>query len=306
MTRKRIDMANDAQNQAPIDGSTAQGELVAAHWARLSLTLDGAVQTLRSKGIAPERATADDLHGMDMLHMGGLAATDTLADMAGIRPGQQVLDVGAGVGGPARRIANKYGAKVWGVELGASIHQTAVALTALVRLQDQVQFKVGSALALPFPNGAFDVVVMQHVAMQIAEKAQLFGECARVLNTRGVLALHEIFAGEGGPPLFPLAWATDPAMSSLEALDECNERLAQLGLRAGEFLDRSAEGQQYHLANMQAMQRALAQQEGTQGRSVEATKVRLETATSMERNLRERRLKVGMIVYRKTHNTNAV
>jgi sarcosine/dimethylglycine N-methyltransferase len=292
-------MTKDLQNRAPIDGSTPQGESVAAHWARLSLTVDGAMQALQSKGIAPGQATASDLHGMDMLHMGGLAATDTLAEMAGIRPGQQVLDVGAGVGGPARRMADKYGAKVWGVELGESIHRTAVALTALVGLKGQVQFKRGSALALPFPDGEFDVVVMQHVAMQIAEKDQLFGECVRVLDREGVLALHEIFAGEGGPPLFPLAWATDPAMSSLETLDECEKRLAHLGLKAGEFLDRSAEGQQYHLANIKAMQHALAQEEGAQGRSVEATKVRLETATSMERNLRERRLKVGMVVYRK-------
>ena len=293
-------MSNDAHDRSPIDGSTPQGESVAAHWARLSLTVDGAMQALRSKGIVPQQATAEDLHGMDMLHMGGLAATDTLAEMARIRPGQHVLDVGAGVGGPARRIAHKYGAEVWGVELGASMHETAVALTALVGLQDRVKFKLGSALAMPFPTGTFDVVVMQHVAMQIAEKAQLFGECVRVLNAQGALALHEIFAGEGGPPLFPLAWASDPAMSSLETFEDCRERLSALGLRGGEFLDRSPEGQQYHLANMKAMQKALAEQEGTQGRSVEATKVRLETATSMERNLRERRLKVGMVVFWKT------
>ena len=298
-------MTKDIQNEACIDGSTPQGELVAMHWARLSLTIDGAMQALQAKGIAPGQATASDLHGMDMLHMGGLAATDTLAEMAGIGPGRQVLDVGAGVGGPARRMAHKYGAKVWGVELGESIHQTAVALTALVGLSHQVQFKRASALALPFPDATFDVVVMQHVAMQIAEKDKLFGECARVLNRHGVLALHEIFAGEGGPPIFPLAWATDPGMSSLETLDECETRLAHLGLRAGEFLDRSAEGQQYHLANIKAMQQALTQQQGTQGRSIEATKVRLETATSMERNLRERRLKVGMVVFRKTQEVDA-
>jgi ubiquinone/menaquinone biosynthesis C-methylase UbiE len=276
--------------------------MVAAHWARLSLTLDGAMQALRSQGIAPGQATADDLHALDMLHMGGLAATDTLAEMATLRPRRHVLDVGAGVGGPARRMARKYGAIVWGVELSASVYQTAVALTALVGLQDQVQFRQGSALALPFADGAFDVAVMQHVAMQIAEKARLFGECVRVLNGDGVLALHEIFAGEGGPPLFPLAWASEPAMSSLETLDECMARLARLGLQAGPFVDRSAEGQQYHEANIKAMRQALAQQEGTQGRSVKATEVRLQTATSMERNLREGRLKVGMVVYRKTHN----
>lgn len=293
-------MTSDAIPAASIPGSTPQGQAVAAHWARLSLTVDGAVQALKSKGVTPDQATADDLHGMDMLHMGGLAATDMLAEMAGIRPEQQVLDIGAGVGGPARRFASKYGAAVWGVELSAPLYQTAVALTALVRMQDQVQFKHGSALALPFGDGTFDVAVMQHIAMQVAEKGLLFGDCTRVLKRNGVLALHEIFAGDGGPPLFPLAWATDPAMSSLETLEECTARLARLGLQAAPFVDRSAEGQQYHLANMKAMQQALAQQEGWQGLSVEATHVRLQTATSMERNLREGRLKVGMIVYRKT------
>jgi SAM-dependent methyltransferase len=299
-------MANDDQEErVPVDGSTPQGERVAAHWSRLSLTVDGAMQALRSRGIAIEHATADDLHGLDMLHMGGLAATDALAEMAALQPGQHVLDVGAGVGGPARRMAHKHGARLWGVELSKSVCQTAVALTALVRLQDQVQFKQGSGLALPFADGAFDVVVMQHVAMQIAEKERLFGECVRVLKDGGVLALHEIFAGEGGPPFFPLAWATDPAMSSLETLDECSTRLARMGLRPGAFRDTSAEGQQYHLANMKAMQQALAQEEGTHGRSVDVTRMRLQTATSMERNLRERRLQVAMVVYRRTRGMNA-
>jgi len=164
-----------------------------------------------------------------------------------------------------------------------------------------VRYVQGDACDLPFADGAFDVVVMQHIAMQIAEKDQLFDECARVLRGDGALALHEIFSGEGGPPLFPLAWATDPAMSSLETLDECTARLVRMGLQPGPFVDQSAEGQQHHLANIKAMQQALAQQEGALGLTVEATKVRLQTATSMERNLREGRLKVGMVVYRKTH-----
>jgi ubiquinone/menaquinone biosynthesis C-methylase UbiE len=274
--------------------------MVAAHWARLSLTVDGAMQALRAAGVAPEQATAADLHRMDMNHMGGLAATDALADMAQLVPGQTVLDVGAGVGGPARRMASTYGVRVWGVELSEAVYQTAVALTAMVGLQDRVQFAQGSALALPFEDGAFDVVVMQHVAMQIAEKDQLFGECVRVLKGDGVLALHEIFAGEGGSPHFPLAWATDPAMSSLETFAACAARLAHLGVRVGPCVDQSETGRQHHEANVQALRQALAQQEGAQGRSVEANTVRLQTATSMERNLREGRLQVGMIVCRKT------
>jgi SAM-dependent methyltransferase len=256
------------------------------------------MENLRSRGIAPEQASAEDVHAVDMLHMGGLAATDALAAMAGVCPGQQVLDVGAGVGGPARRLAQKYGARVQALELSGTVHETAIALTALVRLQDQVHHTQGSALALPFAAGSFDIVVMQHVAMQIAEKDALFAECVRVLKPGGALALHEIFLGEGGEPLFPLAWATDPAMSSLEPLAACTARLARFGLQAGEFADQTEEGRRYHAANMEKWRLALAQQEGADGRSVEATRTRLATATSMERNLREGRLLVGMIVYR--------
>ena len=289
-------MTDGATPGVSIAGVTRQGQMVAAHWGRLSLTVDGALQALRSQGIAPEQATADDLHALDMNHMGGLAATDALAEMAQLRPGQRVLEVGAGVGGPARRMARKYGAHVWGVDLSEAVYQTAVALTALVGLQDRVQFTQGSALALPFEDGAFDVLVMQHVAMQIAEKDRLFDECVRVLKPGGVLALHEIFAGAGGPPLFPLAWAADPAMSSLESLDACAARLTQRGLTVGPFVDESEAGRRYHAANIQAWQQAVAQQRGADGRSVDATEARLRTAISMERNLREGRLQVGMVV----------
>ena len=292
-------MTDDANPAVSMAGVTLQGQQVAAHWARLSLTVDGAMQALQAQGIAPEQATADHLHAMDMLHMGGLAATDALAEMAHLHAGQQMLDVGAGVGGPARRMAHKYGARVWGVELSETMYQTAVALTALVGLQNQVQFKQGSALALPFADGAFDVVVMQHVAMQIAEKDQLFGECVRVLKPGGVLALHEIFVGDGGPPHFPLAWATDPAMSALETLEACTARLAQLGLTAGPFVDQSEAGRQYHAASIQTRRQALAQRQGAEGLSVEATEARLRTAISMERNLREGRLQVGRVVCHK-------
>jgi ubiquinone/menaquinone biosynthesis C-methylase UbiE len=242
---------------------------------------------------------AEDLHAVDMMHMGGLKATDALAEMAGISNGTIVLDVGSGVGGPARRFADKYGATVWGVELAEPSYQTSVRLTALVGLQDRVQFQHGSALVLPFGDEAFDVVTMAHVAMQIAEKDQLFGECVRVLKPGGVLALHEIFVGMGGPPHFPLAWATEPAMSSLETFAVCATRFAHMGLQVGSFLDRSEEGRQFHEANSQARRQVLAQQQSTEGHSIGVTQARLRSAESMARNLREGRLQVGMVVCHK-------
>ena len=276
-------------------GYTAQGQLIAEHWTKLAVTYQGAVESLRSKGIDPGKATVEDLHALDMMHMGGLAATDSLAAMAGIAEGTRVLDVGCGLGGPARRMASKYEASVWGVELSKRLYQTAMQLTALVGLEGRVQFKRGSALALPFDNGEFDVVVMQHVAMQIAEKDQLFNELERVLNRDGCLAMHEIFAGDGGLPEYPLMWATEPSMSSLESLEECSARLTRLGFRVGQFLDLSEEGRQFHEMNATAWKAALKQQSGAPGLSIGATEDRLKQAQSMELNLREDRVKVGML-----------
>ena len=190
-----------SDQSAPNDKAvyTQQGRLVTDHWARMGITYEGALQRLQADGIDLRSVAAADLHSMDMNHMGGLRATNALGDMVNVQQGQSVLDIGSGVGGPARRIASRYGASVWGVELSESLHQTAIQLTALVGLQEQVQFKHASALDLPFPDDTFDIVILQHVAMQISEKEQLFGECTRVIKSGGCLAMHEIFSGNDEP-----------------------------------------------------------------------------------------------------------
>ena len=293
-------MSDQIDQQTFDSGCTQQGQLIAEHWTKLAVTYEGAVESLRSKGIDPNQATVEDLHSLDMMHMGGLATTDSLSDMVGIVAGKKVLDVGCGVGGPARRMASKYEALVWGVELSERLYQTAIQFTQLVGLEGQVQFKQGSALALPFGDDEFDVVVIQHVAMQIAEKERLFAELTRVLNRDGCLAMHEIFAGNGGPPQYPLPWAVEPSMSSLESLADCSERLARLGFEVSQFVDLSEEGRKFHEGNVAAFQSALAEQTGAGGLSVEVTKDRLKQAQSMELNLRGDRIKVGMLASRKT------
>ena len=160
---------------------TEQGRKVAAHWSGLAITYEGAVEVLRAAGIDPAAARAEDLHAIDMIHMGGLAATDALAQQAGISPGERVLDVGAGVGGSSRRFADRYGAIVTSVELSETLARTAERLNELVGLSSKVTVMNASALSLPVESANFDVVVMQHVAMQIAEKDQLFGELSRAL-----------------------------------------------------------------------------------------------------------------------------
>jgi SAM-dependent methyltransferase len=274
---------------------TDQGRKVANHWSRLAVSFEGALASLRSRGVVLEHARAGDLHEVDMIHMGGVAATDALAGMAGIGAGQRVLDVGSGVGGPARRIADRFGATVSGIELSEALHRTSVRLTDLVGLRGSVTLVNGSALSLPFRDGEFDAVVMQHVAMQISEKDRLFGELARVVRSGGCLALHEIFAG-GGEIHYPLPWATEPGMSSLETLDACTERLARLGFALSGFADGSEEGRRFHLASIATFDEALGAGERALGLSVEVMKARRAACAAMERNLGCGSVRVGMIV----------
>jgi sarcosine/dimethylglycine N-methyltransferase len=276
-------------------GYTEQGRRVADHWSRLAITYEGALAALAKRGISSNTVRVEDLHSLDMMHMGGVAATDLLASAAKISAGQEVLDVGCGVGGPARRIASKYGAAVWGVELSETLYETAVKFTQLVDLSERVRFKRGSVLALPFADGAFDVVVMQHVAMQISEKEQLFHELARVINPGGRLAMHEIFSGEGALR-YPLAWATEPSMSALEPFAACAVRLSRAGFTVGEFDDHSEDGRKVHEANIASYREALSRAEGTRGFSIEVVEARLRASEAMEFNLCNGSLKVGMVV----------
>lgn len=276
-------------------GLTAQGKKVADHWSSLAVTYEGAIAALEKSNIDLACVTADNLHSMDMLHMGGLTATDELARLAGLREGHRVLDVGCGLGGPARRFANKFGAIVIGIELSRRLFETAQALTNLVKLEDKVEICHASALSLPFENSTFDVVSMQHVAMQISEKDLLFGELARVLLSGGRLAMHEIFSGLGQLH-YPLAWATEPSMSALEPLSDCVKRLSRLGFKVADFVDRSEESCRYHKKSIEHFDAALAENGGVQGLPLEVVQKRRAASIAMEKNLRTGSLKVGMLI----------
>ncbi|MGE5159327.1 MAG: class I SAM-dependent methyltransferase [Gemmatimonas sp.] len=166
--------------------------------------------------IGPEdqRLAPQQLSALDQFHTRGLAATVELAKLAGIIAETSVLDVGSGVGGPARFLAAAYGCRVTGVDLSESFVNAARYLTERTGQSEYVSFQAASALALPFDDGSFDVVLLQHVAMNISDRARLYRELRRVLNPGGRFATFDVVLNRG-EPLYPVPWARTPETSFL-------------------------------------------------------------------------------------------
>jgi SAM-dependent methyltransferase len=170
----------------------------------------------------------------------------------------EVLDVGGGLGGPARTLARQPGCRVTVLDLTEEYCRVGADLTRRTGLADRVRFQHGNALALPFPAAAFDVVWTQHSSMNVDDKERLYGEIHRVLRPDGRLALHEVMAGPGGAPRFPVPWAREPALSFLRPPAAIRDLLAGLGLRERAWVDVSAPALAWFRERVAAAQAATA------------------------------------------------
>jgi sarcosine/dimethylglycine N-methyltransferase len=195
---------------------------------------------LRVAGLNPEqRLSPEELGALDHFHTGGLHASRELLGLAQIRAEDRVLDIGAGLAGPARLLASACGCCVDCIELSPDFCADAVLLNRLTGLDDRIEVHKGSALDLPFPDDSFDVVWMQNVGMNIADKRKLYGEIYRVLKPGGRYAFQEMAAGKAPTSYFPLPWATDPADNFLASAEEMRLVLGETGFIAELFEDTS-------------------------------------------------------------------
>jgi len=183
-----------------------------------------------------QRLMPEQLGALDQFHTRGLAATADLAAATGITADMSVLDVGCGIGGPARFLAAARGCKVTGVDLSEPFVDAARYLTERTGQSGCVSFQTASALALPFAAGTFDIVLLQHVAMNIRDRAQLYREVRRVLGSGGRFATFDVVSLRG-EPLYPLPWARTPATSFLLTADATREAIAAAGLRSLSWQD---------------------------------------------------------------------
>lgn len=188
---------------------------VTAHYARgdIARTLMAAVRAGLADG---ETLGVGHLAPVDEFHIGGIEATRRFVPMLGLEQGMQVLDIGSGIGGTARFIAQETGAQVTGIDLTPEFVAAAVALSAATDSAGRTRFVCAGALDLPFGDASFDGAVTFHVAMNIADKAGLYREAARVLRPGAVLGIYDVLAGPGaGPFVFPVPWAASRETSWL-------------------------------------------------------------------------------------------
>jgi ubiquinone/menaquinone biosynthesis C-methylase UbiE len=162
-----------------------------------------------------------------------------LADLADLRPGCRVLDVGCGLGGAVRYLADERRSQATGLDATREYVKTAKVLTGIVGLSAKVEFIQGSALRIPFANDSFDVVWTEHAQMNIADKPMLYFEIARVLKPGGRFVFHDIFQGEGGEPHYPLPWADEPSISFMTTVESLKTSLQKANLTILSWEDKS-------------------------------------------------------------------
>lgn len=192
-------------------------------------------------GQRTDELKAEMLYPYDQLHGREIAATREHVERLGLTSGMQVLDVGCGIGGPARYIASTHkDVTVTGIDVTPDFVATARDLTHRCGLSDRVSFVEADALSMPFADSVFDAAICLYVGMNIADKAELCREIHRVLKHGGRVVWSEVTLGPMGPARFPLPWASGPAASFLVPPQVLRQVFTKTGFHIIEYVDETS------------------------------------------------------------------
>ena len=211
---------------------------ITGHWSTGDLA-QTILAALNEAGVDTENLTAKDLEPLDNMHGGGAGATREMMASLSPKPDQHLLDIGSGVGGPARLLASETGVKVTGIDLTPEFCDVAVMLTEKTGLSGLVGFQQGSALELPFDDASFDGAYTQNVTMNIPDKASFYAEAHRVVKPGGLFVSVSLAEGPDGPPFFPVPWAKAPEDSHLVSPDETRRLIEEAGFQVIELIDKT-------------------------------------------------------------------
>lgn len=196
---------------------------------------------LEAAGVDRAALRPADLAPIDEFHIRGRAATVEVVGALGVTAASHALDLGSGLGGPARTLAELTGCTVTGIDLTPELCEVATALSEWTGLSDRTRFRVGDATATGLPDATVDAAFTVHVAMNISDKAALYAEAFRVLRPGGRFVVYDVLQGEGGSVHYPVPWATDPSTSFLATPEQMRELLPAAGFEVVSEVDSTDE-----------------------------------------------------------------
>jgi SAM-dependent methyltransferase len=182
------------------------------------------------------KVTAEQLDRLDQFHLGGLGAVDRMLPSLRIGTDSTVIDVGSGLGGPARRIAELSGATVVGVDITEEYVDAARALTRRVGLEGRVSFQ-HSGIAEHQPTSPYDAAVTMHVQMNVADKAAWFSAIAARLGPGARLATWEVVSAGSVALTYPMPWSMDGSDSHVVSPDELLSAITSAGFSTLAWVD---------------------------------------------------------------------
>ncbi|MFK8008366.1 MAG: class I SAM-dependent methyltransferase [Saprospiraceae bacterium] len=210
------------------------------HYHRSNL-FEEIINRLEKLDIDMTNVKREDIAGVDEFHVRGAQVSKELAKSIDIK-NTTVLDVGCGLGGPARMLADEYGCQVTGIDLSQEFIRTATNLSELVGLSSKTKFVYGNATELPFEDKSFDVVWTQHVQMNVEDKEKFYSEINRVLSDKGIFLYYDIFKNGKEEVTYPMPWASEPKISFLVPPIEMESILSDLNFKTIQSIDQTNKG----------------------------------------------------------------